>query len=122
MRADSEAISFVIQLHKHKRVEVDIAHQMDTGLNTPIILKTKLVREGVLKEKATLESAHMTVRFRPPVDNIGLFHLFPSLGSLVLVDPARIAPVLLGHEPKVNWCAGHLSDTLFKLVGKGDII
>lgn len=57
-----EAISLVVHLHKDERIVVEIAIELDTWLDTPIVVQIE--REVVAEEESRLVSAHVAVAFR----------------------------------------------------------
>lgn len=94
VQAENEAVLLVVLLHDAEGVVVDVAVELDGGLDTPVVLVVE--HQIVLEEEAGLESAHVTVADGVAVDNLALSHVLADLLGLVLVDPAGERPVLAG--------------------------
>ena len=59
VQAQDKAVLLLIVLHEPKRVVMDIAEQLHTWLNTPVVLE--LVHERMTEEETGLEAAHVPV-------------------------------------------------------------
>lgn len=57
------------------------------------------------------------------INNVLLLHMFSCFGSLVLVDPVRLVPVVVGNDTEFHLGVGHHTDTpergvLVKFIGR----
>lgn len=94
VQAQNEAVLLVVLLHEAERIVVDIAEELNGGLNTPVVV---VVHHGRLAEEETrLETAHVAVAHRVAVDDLALGHVLANLAGLLLVNVLRERPVLLG--------------------------
>jgi len=94
VQAESEAVLFLVVGHELEGVIVDIAVQLDAGLDTPVPLVVE--HQWVTEEEAGFVAAHVPVADGLTVDDLLLLHLLTNLGSLLLVNPFGKGPVLLG--------------------------
>ena len=58
---DRKTLGFVVDLHEHEWVVVDVTIQLDIRFHSPVILQTKLIGKRVLKKEATLKSTHVAI-------------------------------------------------------------
>lgn len=95
VQAEHEAVLLVILLHEAEGVVVDIAEQLDAGLDAPVVFVVH--HQRLTEEKARLEAAHVAVADAVTVDDLALGHVLAHLLGLVLVDVVGERPVLLGN-------------------------
>ena len=58
---DSEPVGFIVVLHPAENVIIDVAEEMDFGLNAPIV--ADVFEGGVFVEHAAVPAAHLVVRY-----------------------------------------------------------
>jgi hypothetical protein len=98
---DVEPIRLVVVLHPRENVVVDVAEEVDVGLDAPVVLV--LGQRGVFAEHARVPAAHLVVG--------ELVHVLDfvreegdGFAVQVHVDPGGDCPVVLGNEfCKVIW-------------------
>ena len=89
-----ETVLLVVVGHELESVVLDVAEQLDAGLNTPVPLV--LEHQGVAEEETGLVATHVSVGDGVSVDDLSGSHVGADLCSLVLVNPLGERPVLLG--------------------------
>lgn len=94
VQAEGEAVLLLVVGHELERVVVDVAVQLDAGLDAPVPLVVQ--HQGVAEEEAGLVTAHVPVADGVAVDDLLLLHFLADLGSAILVDEVGERPVLLG--------------------------
>lgn len=60
VEVDSEAVGLVVVLHIPEHVVIDVAEELDLGLNTPVV--TIVLQRRVFVEHAAVPTAHLVVR------------------------------------------------------------
>lgn len=94
VQTESEAVLLFVVGHEFEGVVVDVAVQLNAGLDAPVPLVVE--HQWVAEEKPRFVAAHVTVADGVAVDDLLLLHLLTDFGCLVLVNPLRVGPVLLG--------------------------
>jgi hypothetical protein len=94
VQAEGEAVLLLLVGHELERVVVDVAVQLDAGLDPPVPFVVE--HQRVAEEEAGFVAAHVPVADRVAVDDLLLLHLLADPGGLVLVNPLRERPMLLG--------------------------
>lgn len=94
VQAESEAVLLLVLGHELEGVVVDVAVELNAGLDAPVPLVVE--HQRVAEEETGLVAAHVPVADGVTVDDLLLLHLLADLGGLVLVNPLREGPVLLG--------------------------
>ena len=93
VKTESEAVLLLVVGHELERVVVDVAVQLDAGLDAPVPLVVE--HQGVAEEEAGFVTAHVPVADGVAVDDLLLLHLLADPGGLVLVNPFGERPMLL---------------------------
>ena len=75
---------------------MDVAEELDTWLDTPVILE--LVHDRMAEEEAGFVSTHVPVADGIAIDDLPLSHIVTDSLSLLQVDPRWERPVLLRNE------------------------
>lgn len=120
VQAENEAVLFALLGHHTEGVVVDVAVELDGGLHSPVVF---VVHHQRLAEKeARLEAAHVTVGNRVAVDDLALTHVLANLFGLVLVNPLRERPVLLGDLAIESLAGDERSGDLFECSIKGLVV
>jgi hypothetical protein len=87
VKRENKTVLLVVLVHDTEGVVVDVAEELDGGLNTPVVF---VVHHELLSEEETgLESAHVTVADGVTVDDLALMHILTDLAGLLLVNPLR---------------------------------
>jgi hypothetical protein len=120
VKRENKTVLLVVLVHDTEGVVVDVAEELDGGLNTPVVLVVH--HEFLSEEEARLESAHVTVADRITIDNLSLVHILTDLAGLLLVNPLRERPVLLGNQTIVSLTRAERSGDLLELLIEGLII
>lgn len=114
VEGENETVLLVVLVHDAERIVVNIAEELDGGLNTPVVF---VVHHELLSEEETgLESAHVTVADRVTVDDLALMHILANLLSLLLVNPLGERPVLLRNQTIVSLTRAERSGDLLELL------
>lgn len=92
VQTEHEAILLALVAHQLEGIVGYIAVVLDAGLDAPVVVV--LLHELVAEEKAGLEAAHVAVADGVAVDDFALLHVLADVGGFVLVDEARVGPVL----------------------------
>ncbi|TKW55601.1 hypothetical protein CTA1_12336 [Colletotrichum tanaceti] len=93
VQAQDEAVLLVVLLHEAEGIIVNIAEELDGGLDAPVVV---VVQHGfLLEEEARLEATHVAVAHRVAVDDLALGHVLANLAGLFLVNPLGERPMLL---------------------------
>ena len=95
VQTQNEPVLLLVLLHVPERVEVDVAEDLDAGLNAPVPLVIE--HQRMSEEEAGLVAAHVPVADRVAIDDLLLRHLFAHLLGSVLIDEVGERPVLLGN-------------------------
>lgn len=90
----SETVLLLVVGHEFESVVVNVAEELNAGLNTPVPLVIE--HQGVAEEEAGLVATHVSVTDRVSVDDFSGGHVGADLGGLVLVNPLGERPMLLG--------------------------
>ena len=61
VEVDGEAVSFIMVLHPTENVIVDVAEEMDFGLDAPVV--ADVFESGVFVEHAAVPAAHLVVGY-----------------------------------------------------------
>lgn len=93
VQTENKTVLLALLMHDSERIVVDIAEDLDTGLDTPIVVVVH--HERLAEKEARLESAHVTVADRITIDDLTFPHVLAHLLRLLLVDVGREGPVLL---------------------------
>ena len=96
VKVDGETVGLVAILHVSEHVVVNIAEELDIGLNAPVVT---VVLEGlVLVKHSAVPAAHLVVGdLRRVLDVLFLQNLGGVLEELH-ADPARDGPMFLGNQ------------------------
>lgn len=120
VKRENETVLLVVLMHDTERVVVDVAEELDGGLNTPVVL---IVHHEFLSEEETrLESTHVTVADGITIDNLSLVHILTDLAGLLLVNPLRERPVLLGNQTIVSLTRAERGGDLLELLIEGLVV
>lgn len=95
VQTENEAVLFALLGHQTEGIVVDVAVELDGGLHSPVVFVVH--HQRLAEEEARLEAAHVSVGNRVAVDDFALSHVLANLLGLVLVNPLRERPVLLGN-------------------------
>lgn len=123
VKTENEAVFLALLGNDTEGVVVDITEELDGGLNAPVVLVVH--HQRLAEEKSRLESAHVTVADGVSVDDLSLLHVLTNLLGLVLVNPLREGPMLLGDQTVVSFARNQsrgdlLEDVVERLVVKED--
>jgi len=91
-KGDGEAVGLVVILHPTEHVIVNVAEEMNFGLDTPVVLHVGKGR--VFVELAAVPAAHLVVRVHVGILDILLGEKLLGLIIEVLVDPRGNVPML----------------------------
>lgn len=146
VEGQGEAVGLVVVLHEAEDVVVDVAEEVDLGLDAPVVLG---VLEGrVLVEEAGVPAAHLVVGDLLGVLDVVFLEDLDGFLEEIVVDPRGDFPVLFGNNlciieytsaqsffstrryvvttgPSLTimaFGAGLRLRLLLKLLGKGDVI
>lgn len=95
IQAKNKAVLLATLVHDAERIVVDIAIQLNGGLNTPVVFVVH--HERLSEEETRFEAAHVTVTDGVTVDDFTLSHVLAHLLGLVLVNPLGERPMLGGN-------------------------
>jgi len=110
----NETVLLVVLVHDAERIVVNVAEELDGGLNTPVVF---VVHHELLSEEETgLESAHVTVADGVTVDDLALMHILTDLAGLLLVNPLREGPVFLRNQTIMSLTRAEGSGDLLELL------
>lgn len=116
IQTENEAVLLTTFLHDTEGIVVNIAVELDGGLNAPVVLVVH--HEGVAEEEAGLEAAHVTVANGVTVDNLPLLHVLAHLLGFFLVNPLGERPMfhrdLAIESVSRNQRAGYLLECVVK--------
>ena len=96
VEVDREAVGLVVVLHESEHIVIDIAEEVDVGLDAPIVLD--VLERGVLVEHAAVPPAHLVVRSHLRILDTAIFEEFGRGILEVRVDPRWHFPVFLGDN------------------------
>ena len=96
VEVDGEAVCLVAVFHVAEHIVVDVAEELDVGLNAPVVAVAG--ESGVLVEHAAVPATHLVVGDLGAVLNVLLFQNLGRFVEELHVDPAGHFPVLLGNE------------------------
>lgn len=84
VKTQYETILFLFVGHELERIVINVAEQLDAGLDSPVpfVIQHRLLTE----EETRFESAHVAIADRVPIDNPSLFHILTNLRRLVLIN------------------------------------
>ena len=116
VETESEAVLLLVLGHELEGVVVDVAVELDAGLDTPVPLVVK--HQGVAEEEARLVAAHVPVADGVAVDDLLLLHGLANLGGLVLVNPFGEGPVLCGNLAILGGAGHKRGGDLLELVAE----
>ncbi len=91
-----EAVGFVVVLHIAKDIVVDVAEEVDIGLDAPVVAGVE--QGGVFVEHAAVPTAHLVVGIHFAVLDVLFFENFGRFFKEVVVDPGGDGPVLFGDD------------------------
>ena len=114
VQAEREAILLLVISHVFESVVVDVAEQLDAGLDAPVPFVVH--HQWVAEEKARLVPAHVPVADGVAVDDLLLLHLLTDLGGLILVNPFGERPMLLGDLAILGLAGNQRAGDLFEFV------
>lgn len=120
VQAENEAVLFALLGHQTEGVVVDVAVELDGGLDSPVVFVVH--HQWLAEEEARLEAAHVTVGNRVAVDDFALGHVLANLFGLVLVNPFWERPVLLGDLAIESLAGNERCGDLFESVIKGIVV
>lgn len=92
---DGESVGDVAVLHEAEYVIVDVAEELDLGLNTPVV--AVLLEGRVLVEHSAVPPAHVVIGDLIAVLNALLLQHFSRFAEEVLVDKVGHIPMFLGN-------------------------
>lgn len=92
VQAQHKAVLLAVLLHEAEGIVVDIAEQLDAGLNTPVVVVVH--HQWLAEEEARLKPTHVAVADAVSVDNLPLGHVLANLLGLLLIDVRGERPVL----------------------------
>jgi len=91
VKVDGKAVGFVAVLHIAENVVVDVAEEVDVGLDAPVVAG---IEEGwVVVEEAAVPAAHLVVGVQVTVLYVLFFEDFGGFFEEVVVDPGGDGPV-----------------------------
>ena len=96
VQVDGEAVRLVVIVHVAENVIVDIAEEVNVGLDAPVVLRVGQGR--VLIEHAAVPPAHLVVRDLVGILDLLFFEDLDRLVVQVLVNPRWHFPVFLGDK------------------------
>lgn len=114
VQTEGEAVLLLLLGHEFEGVVVDIAVELDAGLDAPVPLVVE--HQGVAEEETRLISAHVSVANGIAVDDLLLLHFLADLCGLVLVNPLGEGPVFLGNLAILGLSRNKRSGDLDELV------
>lgn len=89
---DGETICFVVVVHVTEDIIVDLAEEVDVGLDAPVVSG---IREGgVLVEEPAIPTAHLVIRSLAGILDTLVLENRRRLVEYIVVDPGRRLPVL----------------------------
>src|SRR5690242_2732190 len=94
VQTEGEAVLFLVLSHELEGIVINVAMHLDAGLNAPVPFVVE--HQGVTEEETGLVATHVPVADGVAIDDLLLLHLLTNLCGLVLVNPLREGPVLLG--------------------------
>lgn len=94
VETEHKAVLLALLLHQPEGVVMNVAEDLDAGLNTPVVIVVH--HEGLAEKEARLESAHVTIADGVSVDDLALPHVLADLLGPLLINVRRERPVLLG--------------------------
>lgn len=86
-----EAVGLIVVLHPAEYVIVDIAEEVDFGLDAPVV--ADVFEGGVFVEHAAVPAAHLVVGYQGPVLDFLLFEHLCGFVEEIAVDPVGDGPV-----------------------------
>lgn len=95
VQAEGKAVLLLVIGHELESIVVDIAVQLDAGLDAPVPFVVE--HQWVAEEEARLVAAHVPVADGITVDDFLLLHFITNSGSLLLVNPLGEGPMLFGN-------------------------
>lgn len=120
VQAEHETVLLSILVHEAEGIVVDVAEQLDRGLDTPVVFVVH--HQGLAEEEARLEAAHVAVADAVAVNDLALFHILANLLGLLLVDEIRETPVFLANETIVRLARAKGCCNLLESVVEGLVI
>lgn len=91
VEVDGEAVGLVVVLHVAEDIIIDVAEEVDVGLDAPVVAGTE--EGGVVVKKAAVPAAHLVVGVQIAVLYVLFFENFGGLFEEVVVDPGGNGPV-----------------------------
>lgn len=120
VQAENEAVLLALLGHQTEGVVVDVAVELDGGLDSPVVFVVH--HQWLAEEETRLEAAHVAVGNRVTVDDFALSHVLANLFGLVLVNPFRERPVLLGDLAIESVAGNERCGNLFECIIKGIVV
>ena len=120
VQRQGETVLLLVVGHELEGIVVNVAEELNTGLNTPVPLVIE--HQGVAEEEAGFVATHVSVTDRVSVDDLSGSHVGAHLGSLVLVNPLGERPVLLGDLAILCVSGSQGRSDLLELVVKGLVV
>jgi hypothetical protein len=120
VQVDVEAVGFVVVLHVAEDVVVDVAEELDLGLDAPVV--EGVLEGGVVVEEAAVPAAHLVVGFFAGVLHVVFAEDFGAFFVEVVGDPGWGGPVFRGDEFVVALRFGEGLGAAFEFFGKGDFV
>lgn len=96
VQVDGEAIGLVVILHVGEHVVVDVAEEVNFGLDTPVVAGVRQC--GVLVEEAGVPAAHLVIGDLITILDVVLGEKFRGFVEEVVVDPGGDFPVLFWNQ------------------------
>lgn len=120
VQTQHEAVLLLVVPHELEGVEADVTVQVNAGLHAPVVVK--LLHQWVAEKEARLVAAHVPVADRVTVDDLALAHVLSNLLGLVLVNPVRVGPVVLGNKTIMSLAGHQCGCSLLESVVEGFVI
>lgn len=94
VQVHGEAVRLVVVLHVAEDVVIDVAEEVDFGLDAPVVADVR--QRGVPVEHARVPAAHLVVGDEVAVLDLLLLEHGGGFGEEVVVDPGGDGPVFFG--------------------------
>ena len=95
IEVDSEAVGLIVVLHPAEDIIVDVAEEMDFGLDAPVV--ADVFESGVFVEHSAVPAAHLVVGYEGAVLDFLLFEHLCGFIEEVAVDPVGDGPVFFWY-------------------------
>lgn len=108
----NEAVFLFLGAHESEGVLRNVTEVLDVWLDSPVVIV--VFQQVVAEEEAGFVATHMAVTDRAAVNHT--LHFLAGLGSLVLINPRRETPVLLGYFAVMGSARRQSGRDLFEFV------